>query len=104
MRSLFRTGEDISREVLLELMLLIDLFIVVITTLLEPTLFFDSVHGGQEMVNLAPHSVLPAIQGAISLLLNGVITECKYLTMQANSCSNLVPLETEMGSFPLLLV
>jgi len=40
------------------------------------------------MTSLVIHMVLLAIQGVISLLLNMAITECKYLTRQACSCSN----------------
>jgi len=54
-RSLFLTREGISREVRLGLRLLIDLFIVVISTLLEPTLFFNLVLLDQEMASLAIH-------------------------------------------------
>jgi len=49
-------------EVRLELRLLIDLFIVAISTLLEPTLFFNLVPVDQEMASLAACMVVsPAI-------------------------------------------
>jgi len=64
-RSLFLTREGISREVRLGLRLLIDLFIIVITTLLEPTLFFKLVPKDQEMASLVTRLVLPVIQGVI---------------------------------------
>ena len=101
-RSLFLTRVGISKEVRLGLMLLIDLFIVVITTLLEPILFFILVPKDQEMVSLTINMVLPAIQGVISLLLSMATIECKYLTRQASSCSNSGLMEMEMGSFPTL--
>jgi len=66
-RSLFLTREGISREVRLGLLVLISQInpTVVITTLLEPTLFFSSVPKGQEMASLTNRMVvLPAtIQG-----------------------------------------
>ena len=52
----------------------------------------------EEMASLVTRLVLPAIQGVKSLLLSMAITECKYLTRQANSCSNSVQKEMEMGS------
>jgi len=77
---------------------------IVITTLLESTLFFNSVPVDQETVSLVTHLVFPAIQGAISLLLNTATIECKSLTRQANSCSNSGQMEMEMGSFLTLMV
>jgi len=77
---------------------------IVITTLLESTLFFNSVPVDQETVSLVTHLVFPAIQGAISLLEIATTIECKSLTRQANSCSNSGQMEMEMVSFPTLMV
>jgi len=58
----------------------------------------------EEMASLVTRLVLPAIQGVKSLLLSMAITECKYLTRQANSCSNSGQMEMEMGSLRIPVV
>jgi len=103
-RSLFLTGEGISREVRLELRLLIDLFIVVISTLLEPTLFFNLVPVDQETASLTGRMVVSPATQEVKSLLEATTIECKCLTRQASSCSNADQMEMEMDSFLTLAV